>query len=62
MKFEDLGSDILLDEKSWENILVYNISYKTLVGPKPLRNRFDEADIFNRVYDGTVYLVIFRKK
>ena len=31
-KIEDLGLDnILMDEKSYENILVYNISYKSLI-------------------------------
>ena len=39
-------SDILLDEKlyqeKFENILIYDISYKTLKGAKPLRIRFDK--------------------
>ena len=30
-------SDILLKEKSCENILIYDISYKTFMGAKPLR-------------------------
>ena len=30
------SSDILLDRKLYENISVYDISYKTSVGPKPL--------------------------
>ena len=30
-------SDILLNEKLHENISVYEISYKTSTGPKPLR-------------------------
>ena len=37
IKNEDLDFDIILvDEKSHENILVYNISYKTLIGAKPM--------------------------
>ena len=32
--------DILLDEKN-ENILIYDISYKTFMGSIPLRIRFD---------------------
>ena len=36
--------NILIDEKSHENMLIYDISYKTLIGPKPLRIRF-ELDI-----------------
>ena len=32
VKFKDVDlDDILIDEKSYKNILVYNISYKTLV-------------------------------
>ena len=49
---------ILIDEKSYTNILVYDISYKTLSGSKPLRIRFDEVDGFIRVYDGTRYLTL----
>ena len=49
-KFEDLDLDnILIDAKSYENILVYNISYKNLIGDKPLRIRFDKVDGFIRV-------------
>ena len=50
---------ILINEISYENILVYNISYKTLIGAKPLRIRFDRIDGFIRVYDGNRYLVLF---
>ena len=42
-----------------ENILVYNILYKTSTGAKPLRIRFDKIDGFIRVYNGTRYLVLF---
>ena len=38
IKFEDFHFDnILIDEKSYENILIYDISYTTLIGAKPLR-------------------------
>ena len=47
-----------LDEKSLENILIYNISHKTFIGAKPLHIRFDKVDGFIRVYDGTKYLVL----
>ena len=33
--------NILLDEKSYENVLIFDISYKTFMGAKPLRIRFD---------------------
>ena len=52
-------SDILLDEKSYENILIYDISYKTFIGAKPLRIRFDEIDRFIKNYHGIIYLVLF---
>ena len=31
-----IEGNVLLDEKSYENILIYSISYKTLIGAKPL--------------------------
>ena len=48
-----------MDEKLYEDILNYDISYKTLIGPKPLHMRFDKVDGSIRVYDGTGYLVLF---
>ena len=58
--FEDFGFiNILIDDKSQENILIYDISYKTLNVPKPLRIRFDKSDRCIRVYDGTRYLTLF---
>ena len=29
--------------------MVYDISYKTLLGPKPLRIRFDKIDVFKHL-------------
>ena len=40
-------------------MLIYDISYKTLIDPKPLRIRFDKIDGFIRVYDGARYLTFF---
>ena len=58
IKTGDFGFDnILLDEKPYENILVYNISYKTLIGAKLLNIRFDKVDGFIKIFDGTRYLV-----
>ena len=52
-----------MDKKSnetYENILIYNISYKTLTGPKQLRIRFDKIDGFIRVLGGEIkHLVLF---
>ena len=58
IKIEDFDPEnILIDEKSYENIFVYIISYKTLIDVKPLRIRFDKINGFIRVYDGTRYLL-----
>ena len=58
IKTADFAFDnILLDEKPYENILVYNISYKTLIGTKLLHIRFDKVDGFIKIFDGTGYLV-----
>ena len=40
---------MLIDEKSFENIYVYNISHKSLIDSKPLSIRFDKIDGFIRV-------------
>ena len=59
IKLEDFDLvNILIDEKSYKNILIYNISYKTLIGAKHLPIRVDKIDVFIRVYDGTRYLVL----
>ena len=60
IKLEDFDIDnILIDEKSQENILIYDISYITLVGLKTLRIRFDKINGCIRIYDGTRYLTLF---
>ena len=52
--------DILLDEKLYENISVYDIPYRTSTGPKPLRIRFNEIDGFIRVRGSEFrHLVLF---
>ena len=56
IKFEDFDLDnILIYEKPQENILVYEILYKTLVVTKPLCIRFNKIDAFIRFYNGTRY-------
>ena len=57
--FEDFDFDILIDEKSHENILVYDISYKSLIGPKPLIKTFNKIHGFIIICHGTRYLVLF---
>ena len=48
-----------MDEKSHENSLIYDVSYKHLIGTKPLRIMFDKVNGFIRDYDGTKCLVLF---
>ena len=45
-------NDILLDKNSCENILIYDISYKTFMGAEPLHIRFDEIDGFIKICNG----------
>ena len=50
-KTDDFDRDnISIDEKSYENILVYNILYNSLIDFKPLRIRFDNITGFIRNY------------
>ena len=57
---EDFDLDnILIEGKTHENILIYDISCKTLIDSKPLRIRFDKIDGFIIIYDGTRYLILF---
>ena len=42
-----------------KNILIYDISYKTFMGAKPLRIWFEKIDGFIKIYDGIRYLVLF---
>ena len=52
--------DILLDKKICKNISVYDVSYKTSTGPKPLRIRFNKIDGFIRVCGSEFkHLVLF---
>ena len=45
IKLEDFDLDnILIDKKSDENILIYDILFKALIDPKPLSLRFNKID------------------
>ena len=52
--FEDFDN-ILIDEKWHENILIYDVSYITSIGPKLLRIRLDKIDGIIRIYAVTRY-------
>ena len=59
-KIEDFDfNNNLLNEKSYENISIYDVSYKILIGAKPLHIMFDKVDGFTRDYNGTKYLSLF---
>ena len=45
LKYFDLNNT-LIDEKSHKNILIYDISYKTLINLKPLLIGFDKINRF----------------
>ena len=58
--FDTNFDNILLDEKLHENISVYDISYKTSMGTKPLPIRFNKIDGFIKVHGGDFrHLVLF---
>lgn len=46
-------NNILLREKSYEKILMYDALYKTLIGVKPLRIIFNKVTGFIRDYGAT---------
>ena len=56
-------SDVLFDEKlckeKYENILIYDLSYKTLRSAEPLRIMFDKIDGFIKIHDQIRCLVLF---
>ena len=60
IKFKKFDIDnTLTDEKSHKNILIYDISYKNLIGPKPLRIRFGEIGWLIKILDRIRYLTLF---
>ena len=54
--------NILLNEKSFENILLYDIAYKTPYSVGSLPIIFDEVDEYLRKYDKTKYLALFHSE
>ena len=47
-------------EKSYEKILVHDISCKNSIGGKPMCIRYDKINGFVRVYTGSKYLLLCR--
>ena len=56
-------NDILLDKnlckEKYNNMLINDLSYKTLADAKPLHIRLDKLDGFTKIHDGIRYLVLF---
>ena len=56
-------SDILLNQKlykeKYDNMLIYDISYKTSMSANPMHVSFDEIDGFIKIHDGIRFLVLF---
>ena len=50
--------NVLIDEKLHINILIFDISCKTLIGSGPLQIRFDKIDGFIKICDGLKCLVL----
>ena len=46
-------------KKHTKDTFIYNISYKILIGSKPLPDKFDKIDGFIWIYDGIRYLTLF---
>ena len=63
VKLEDFDLDnTLIDGKSHENILIHDITYKTLIGSKPLRISLDKTDRIITIYNGTRSLTLLGTK
>ena len=56
--YDSYFDNILSDEKSYKNILIYDILCKTFIDAKPLPIMFDKVDGFIRDFDGTKYLIL----
>ena len=59
-KLKDFELDIIvIDEKYHVNILIYDISYETLIDPKKVHIRSDKIDRLFKIYDAAGYLTLF---
>ena len=61
MEYFDI--DIILIDKKWhKNVLIYDISYKTLIILKLLHIRYNTIDGFIRIYDGNRKVITLSPK
>ena len=51
--------NVLIAKESRENVLIYDISYQTLIEPRRVRIKFEKIDGFISIYDGTRYFTLF---
>ena len=59
IKLQDFHLDnILIDKKSHENILIYDISYQTSICLKHLQIKFDKINGIIKIYNKTRYLTL----
>ena len=50
----------VIDENSQANILIYEISYKTLIGPKPLLIIFDKNKwIYQNIWWNQIFKIVW---
>ena len=48
-----------MNKNKYENILIYDISFKTFMGRKSLRIRFNKINGFIKIYEGIRYLILY---
>ena len=54
---EDINNDkILLDKKSYKNVLIYKLLYKKFIDAKPFPIKFNKVDGLIKIYNGIRYL------
>ena len=63
IKVKDIDFDnVFLNWRSYKNILVYKILYKTFIEAKPLPIRFDKGDGVIEIYNEVRYLELFNSR
>ena len=55
--FSGILLDVKLYKEKYDNILIYDISYKTSTGAKQLRIRYDKINGFIKIHNGIRYLI-----
>ena len=50
----------LVDNRSQENTLIYDVAYKSTSGSKSLRSTFDKAGSCNKIFDRIRYFITLK--